>query len=138
MQFYKTARELRKNIVRMLRRIFDREKDLYKTDPAFILSLERGIYNLLRSLFININMANSIYPVIIEEVTERQIYQDKAIGCCEALYQELEFLVDIFPSKVKEVSVYVKDIEYEINLLRKWKKSNNKIRNRLKENKGTI
>ena len=134
LQFYKTARDIRKRITLMLSRFFSSEVK----DPELAHFMKISILKLCTNLMSNICRANAIYPIYFEELVERQILQDKAIGSCEALYQELEFLIDIYPCRINEVADISKSIAHEINLLRRWKKSNNKIKNRLQQNENKV
>ena len=81
-----------------------------------------------RKLMACIAAANSIYPKYQCELEERQLLQSKAIGYAEILYQEFEWLIDLYPEKIGLFSQFAEKASYEITLLRRWKKSNNKIR----------
>ena len=72
--------------------------------------------------------ANSIYPSIPEELVERRIYQDKAIGQCYRLLQELQYTVETLPVDINKYARFVRDIEKEIQLLKGWRKSDNKFK----------
>jgi hypothetical protein len=87
----------------------------------------RNIRQLLRNLMWNITSANTIYPVNAREIEERRIYQDRAIIACEQLHQEILYIEDIIPVKVSMFMPYIERIEFEIKLLKGWRKSNSKI-----------
>jgi len=70
--------------------------------------------------------ANSIYPSIPEELTERRIYQDKAIGQCYRLLQELQYTIETLPVNINKYISFVEGIEKEIKLLKGWRKGDNK------------
>jgi uncharacterized protein YjbK len=86
----------------------------------------------LRELMRNITCANSIYPVCEEELTERRIYQDRAIGNCETLLQEMAYAISILSVDANKYMVYVDMIDREIALLKGWRKSDNKLKRKLK------
>lgn len=72
--------------------------------------------------------ANSIYPSIPEELTERRIYQDRAIGQCYRLLQELQYTIEILPVDIKKYTRFIDGTNKEINLLKGWRKSDNKFK----------
>ena len=58
-------------------------------EERFIAGEQETILTLTRKLGLAIAMFNSIYAVIDEEWTERRIWQDRAIGVCADIMQEL-------------------------------------------------
>lgn len=102
--------------------------------PQWIITHCRtNILNLLHSLIMNITAANSIYPVTIPEYNQRRCLQDYAIGNCEQLLQEFQFVIDILPVNANRMMHFVGMIEKEIALLKGWRKSDNKILQRIKD-----
>ena len=61
--------------------------------------------------------ANSI-PSIPEELVERRIYQDKAIGQCYRLLQELQYTIETLPVNINKYISFIEGIEKEIKLLK--------------------
>ena len=94
----------------------------------FILEQRKTILNCLRNVQEYIFVANSIYPQYIEELIDRRIYQDKAIGQCFRLIQELQYSIETLPVKIDIYLQLSKDIEKEINLIKSWRKSDNKFK----------
>ena len=72
--------------------------------------------------------ANSIYPSIPEELVERRIYQDKAIGQCYRLLQELQYTIETLPVDIEKYIRFTDNINKEINLLKGWRKADNKFK----------
>ena len=66
--------------------------------------------------------ANSIYPSIPEELVERRICQDKAIGQCYRLLQELQYTIETLPVNINKYISFVEGIEKEIKLLKGWRR----------------
>ena len=83
----------------------------------------------------NITAANSIYPVCMAEWEERRLYQDRAIGNCEILFQEMAYALSILPVDVDKYMRYVDIIQRQIALLKGWRKSDNKLKARLLKKK---
>lgn len=100
--------------------------------PDWLINeMRTSILENLRQLLANITSANSIYPVCIDEWTERRLRQDRAIGNCETLLQEMAYVIAVMPVDANKYMRYVDMIEREIALLKGWRKSDNKLRNRL-------
>lgn len=126
MQFYKTARDLRRDVTRMLEQMFsDESKFCYSRGLEYYI--QTRILDLLGNIMEAIVSANEIYPTTTEEVTQRKLLQNKAIGCVCNLENELEYLVDLYPEKIRQVIMFVDVIDHEKKLLRRWKQSNSKI-----------
>jgi hypothetical protein len=86
----------------------------------------QSIRQLLRNMMLNITAGNR-YPTTIKELETRRMYQNAAITNCEQLLQEILYCEDVIPVKASVFIPYVKKIEFEITLLRGWRKSNSGI-----------
>ena len=126
MQFYKTARDLRRDVTKMLEQMFcDESKFCYSRGLEYYI--QTRILDLLGNMMEAIVSANEIYPTTTEEVTQRKLLQNKSIGCVCNIENELEYLVDLYPEKIRQVIMFVDVIDHEKKLLRRWKQSNSKI-----------
>jgi hypothetical protein len=139
LEFYHNARRMRKEITMLTLRDFG----IHSRGAAFkaatgsqqpegfydelIAEFSRNIRNLLRDMLRNITEGNTIYTVYVDEIQERRRYQTTAIINCEQLLQELLYCEDVMP--------YIEQIEFEIKLLKGWRKANNKIEGLLDERK---
>lgn len=79
----------------------------------------------------NIRAANSIYPTTLHEYECRRDYQNSAIVCCEQLIHELQRVVEIFDVDINIYARYVSAIDREIDLIKKWRQRDNKLKSRL-------
>lgn len=132
MQFYKTARDLRRDITKMLEKMFsDESKSCYSRGLEYYI--QTRILEVLGELMEAITRANEIYPTTQEELTKRRLLQNDAIGYASLVENELEYLVDLFPEKIKQIIMFSDSIDHLIKLLRRWKQSNSKVSKRLKE-----
>jgi len=82
---------------------------------------------------LNITAGNSIYPINEAELLARRQYQTAAIVNCEQLLQEMLYCEDVLPVHVEKFLPYVEEIEFEIKLLKGWRKSNSKLADKLKK-----
>ena len=92
----------------------------------------KDLDRLVRMLTSNIRAANSIYPTTLHEYEQRRDYQNTAIVNCEQLLKERQRIVEIFEVDVELYSRYVKAIDREIGLIKKWRQRDNRIRSQLK------
>jgi hypothetical protein len=143
LEFYHNARRMRKEITALTLRDFgvhSRGKK-FKEDTGsqqpegyydeLIKHFTKKIWQLLDNLLLNITAGNSIFPVTLEELATRRMYQNGAIVNCEQLLQEILYCEDIMPVKASVFIPYVEKIEFEIKLLKGWRKSNSKLKERI-------
>lgn len=97
----------------------------------FIVDERNAVMQWLRELVSNVIMANSIYPTNLQELEERRLWQDRAIGCCNALLQELQYAIETLPVDVNKYTCFAKSIQLEISLIKGWRKSDNKYKKSL-------
>jgi hypothetical protein len=137
LEFYHNARKLRRDMADFLRRDFGvrSRKNVENIDPSLpedyyaedIGEFAKNIKLLLRNLMWNITGGNSIYPATHADLEQRRHYQNAAIIACEQMHQELLFCEDTLPVRVSQLVPYVESLEFEIKLLKGWRKSNNKF-----------
>lgn len=77
----------------------------------------------LQELMTEIVRANTIYPTKKTEEYERRSHQNAAIGWCEVLLQDFQYVISILPVDVEKYMRYVDLILDEEDLLKGWRKS---------------
>lgn len=97
-------------------------------DEWFVADERQVIVDCLRTITEEVFVANSIYPTCREELVERRLHQDKAIGQCYRLTQELQYAIETLPVDVNKYLRFADMIQTEINLLKGWRKSDNKFK----------
>lgn len=97
-------------------------------DEWFIEDERKTIVNCLRAITREVYIANSIYPTVQEELTERRLHQDRAIGLCHTLTQELQYAIETLPVDVNQYLRFGEMIQTEVNLIKGWRKSDNKFK----------
>lgn len=85
----------------------------------------------------NIRAANSTYPKTLHEYEIRRDYQNAAIVNCEQLIYELQRVVEIFDVDINLYSRYVKAIDREIGLIKRWRQRDKTIKSYL-EKQGNV
>ncbi len=96
-----------------------------------LIGEKKYISDLLRSVAHNITMAQNIHAINIYEYNERRIYQDRAICICSSIKSELQYIMTFYNVDVNKLIPYQDMIDNQINLIKDWRKSDNKLKNRL-------
>lgn len=113
----------------------ERYEKLLKRNEAFnewfIANERQVVIDCLRSITEEVYVANSIYPTYEEELIERRLHQDRAIGQCYRLTQELQYAAETLPVDVNKYLRFAEMIDQEIKLLKAWRKSDNKFKKNL-------
>lgn len=133
----KAAQRLEKKFSgRSYEELTDVEKEIYDHfrkqqeafDTWFIEDERKAVVDCLRSIGEHVYTANSIYPTYYEELVERRVHQDLAIGQCYRLVQELQYAIETLPVDVNTFLRFGEDIQREIDLIKGWRKSDNKFK----------
>ena len=106
-------------------------KQLNRADEfnAWYIMQERSTnIECLHAINEHVYVANSIYPSKPEELTERRLHQDLAIGQCFRLVQELQYAIETLPVNVNVYLRFEEQIQKEINLIKGWRQSDNKFK----------
>lgn len=99
----------------------------------YIVDRRSCVMDCLRKIQEYITVANSMYPEYMEELIERRLNQDKAIGQCYRLLQELQYTIETLPVDINKYIPFADSIEREVALLKKWRKSDNKFKSKLEK-----
>lgn len=94
----------------------------------FIPDEQKAIIQITRDMVHEIFLANEISPQFISECDERRIHQDLALGHCENLIQELQYIITTLPVNIEKYENITNMIIQEQALIKGWRKSDNKIR----------
>ena len=78
-----------------------------------------------------IKIANSIYPQCEAELNERRLAQDKAVGVCYAILTVLQRILMRLRVPGSKYVVDIQNIEQMINSLKAWRKSDNRLRDKI-------
>ncbi len=96
--------------------------------PYWLIDYYRHcILHILEQLISNIIVANTIYANSEREFYDRRHYQWLAIANCYQLLQAMQTVIRNLPVDAEKYMRYVDMIEAEIESLKAWKKSDNRI-----------
>ena len=100
----------------------------------FIVDERQTVVNCLRDINKEAYLANSIYPTSTEELIERRLHQELAIGHCYRLVQELQYIAETLPVDINKYLRFADMIDTQISLLKGWRKSDNKLKRAISDN----
>lgn len=102
--------------------------------PSWLIQdMRNRLQQELRFLIRNIIQANSIYPVYMFEFEDRRRYQTAAIGNCEQILQEMQYIIYVLDVNVNKFLPFVDMIEKEIALLKAWRRSDKRLLPHIRE-----
>lgn len=100
-----------------------------------VLKCKVNLIDEINALCRNLTHANSIYPQCEKELTQRRLYINVAIGCCEDLISQIEFISDVFPVNLNSLQLLCEELKHEEALLKSLRKTDAK---RYNERQGIV
>ncbi len=110
------------------------DKEDFSKYVHLLQTSKNHIIHIASLLTSNIRAANTLYPTSLHEYEKRRDYQNDAITNCEQLIKELQQIVEIFEVDINIYGNYVKAVDREIGLIKKWRQRDNKIKSYLQGN----
>lgn len=125
--------EVQKNLIKDLMIDFGITRSTNLGEAQFLdIKFER-IVNLCGDIVGDIHRANSMFVTNLAEYEQRRLYQDQAIANCQILKQELQSIVDVMSGlNVNKYKVPIEMIDKELNLIKSWRKSDNRLKKKIK------
>lgn len=137
-QVFEDCTSLRNKLTEYILQDFDLNGKLKDKHLFFLEEERKTILTYVRNVSTSIAMANSIYITNLEEYKERRLWQDRAIGWCGSLKQELQYIIKTLNKEINtnKYTDLCLDIDKEINLIRSWRQSENHFKTEFKEELG--
>ena len=123
------------NIDNLLEHDFYADGDLAIKNKMFLNIRYQSLERLTDDLLYHIKVANSIYPQCMAEWEERRLSIGKAIGTCYAIMTNYQRVMLRLRVPDYKYTLDIKNIMRMINSLKAWRKSDNKLKDRLLEKK---
>lgn len=120
-----------KDINKVVRKKYVYGNDIYKNLPKYVLELHQAkqrLHFLSDELIANTRAANRIKMNSVRKCDLRLDYQERAVNNCEMLIGKLQDIVDFFCVDINIYKQYIYAIDDEIDLLKNWIQSTNKVR----------
>lgn len=106
---------------------------LAEKNKVFIEARGAALEHLTDDLVFYIKIANSIYPTCMSEWEERRVAMGKAIGVCYAILTHYQRVMTRLRVSDEKYAEDVRNIARMINSLKAWRKSDNKIKEKLSQ-----
>lgn len=114
---------------------FFAEMVLLEKNRVFLEVRCRTLEDMTDKLLYHIKIANSIYPTCYEEWAERRVEMGKAIGVCYAILTNLQRILVRLRVPDLKYTQDIRNISRMINSLKAWRKSDNKLKDKLEKKK---
>lgn len=101
------------------------EQQLYRSTNS-VIELATGISRHLR-------IANTIFPTYMTEFEERRIEMDRAMSCCNALQDELQYIGECLYADLNRYTNLVLLIQQEFNMIKALRQSDNRFLKNIKK-----
>ena len=101
-------------------------------DVWFIKRERDKVADLCEGIAHHLRKANTIWPDYMAEFTERRLELDRAMECCNALQDELQYISEILPADKNKYMAIVLEVETEFNWIKSLRQSDNRFLKHLK------
>ena len=92
-------------------------------------AIAQACLNLTGSL----RTANTIWPAYMAEYTERRVYMDRALGACNVLQDELQYIAEAVYADKNKFTALVLEIEALFNKIKSVRQADNRFLKTLKD-----
>lgn len=82
----------------------------------------------------HLRIANTIFPVYMSEVEERRLEMDRAMACCNALQDELQYAGECLYADLNKYMNLVLQIQKEFNMIKSLRQTDNRFLKNIKNN----
>lgn len=96
-------------------------------DTWFIKRERDQVADLCEGIARHLRRANTIWPDYMVEFTERRLEMDRAMECCNALQDELQYIAEALPADKNKYMAIVLEVETEFNWIKSLRQSDNRF-----------
>ena len=112
--------------VDMIEHNFRADYDMAVEHQSYIQYASKALMGLVWDLSYHIKVANALYPTSHEELLERRIEQERAIGICYDILTLYELVMHKLKVKGDTGAFEIMNVNHQINSIRAWRTSDNK------------
>lgn len=81
----------------------------------------------------HLRIANSIFPTYMSEYEERRLEMDRAMACCNALQDELQYAGECLYADLNRYTSLVLEIQKEFNMIKSLRQTDNRFLKNIKQ-----
>ena len=111
---------------RIKKRTYQYFEQQFQRSTHIVIELATGISRHLR-------IANTIFPTYMTEFEERRIEMDRAMSCCNALQDELQYIGECLYADLNRYTNLVLFIQKEFNMIKALRQSDNRFLKNIKK-----
>ena len=111
--------------VGMIENNFHADREVALRHSQYIQQASKALTASVWDLVYYIKIANSLYPTTHEELVERRVAQDKAIGICQQILTMYELAMHKLKVKDDMGSEEIKTLRHQINAIKAWRSNDN-------------
>lgn len=136
--FYISSSKIENVIAEKIKRFPEEEQQRIKkrTYQYFEQQLQRStniVIELATGISRHLRIANTIFPTYMTEFEERRIEMDRAMSCCNALQDELQYIGECLYADLNKYTNLVLFIQKEFNMVKALRQSDNRFLKNIKK-----
>ena len=136
--FYISERKIENIIAEKVKNFPDDDKKRVKdrTYEYFKIQIRNSTVrtvNYASDISQHLRVANTIFPTYMSEFEERRIEMDRAMACCNALQDELQYAGECLYADLNKYTNLVLEIQKEFNLIKALRQADNRFLKEIKK-----
>lgn len=130
--FYITFSKIEDKVNSRIKGLTEKEQkrikdSMYKFYRSQINRLTDNVIELATGISRHLRIANTIFPTYMSEFEERRLEMDRAMSCCNALQDELQYAGECLYADLNKYMNLVLEIQKEFNMIKALRQSDNRF-----------
>lgn len=109
------------------------KENMYKFYRNQINRVSDNVIELATGISRHLRIANTIFPTYMSEFEERRIEMDRAMACCNALQDELQYAGECLYADLNKYMNLVLEIQKEFNMIKSLRQTDNRFLKNIKK-----
>lgn len=136
--FYITFSKIENRIAERVKGLEEKEQQkikesMYKFYRNQINRLTDNVIELADGISRHLRIANTIFPTYMSEFEERRLEMDRAMACCNALQDELQYAGECLYADLNKYMNLVLQIQKEFNMIKSLRQTDNRFLKNIKK-----
>ena len=136
--FYITFSKIEEKTNNRIKGIDEREQirikeNMYKFYRNQINRVSNNVIELATGISRHLRIANTIFPTYMSEFEERRLEMDRAMACCNALQDELQYAGECLYADLNKYVNLVLEIQKEFNMIKSLRQTDNRFLKNIKK-----
>ena len=136
--FYITLSKIEEKINNRIKGLEEKEQkrikeSMYKFYRSQIDRVSNNVIELATGISRHLRIANTIFPTYMSEFEERRIEMDRAMACCNALQDELQYAGECLYADLNKYMNLVLEIQKEFNMIKSLRQTDNRFLKNIKK-----